>query len=154
MKTLIQLTASFAVAAAVLLTANHILSAHAELEGAVPAPNATLTTAPKQIKLVFSEALQAAGNRITLRDARKAKVAIGKTARDPSDSAKKTLIASVPDKLPVGEYTVEWKNLSVDGHSEKGSYTFFLAAPAAWTDPAIKVAVKAGKESEGCGKGI
>lgn len=154
MKKRIHLTASFALAAAILLTSNLSASAHGEIESAEPTPNAKITQAPKQIKLVFSEELQAVGNSIVLLDAQGVKVGLGKTELDPTDAARKTLIASAPGALAPGKYTVQWKNLSVDGHAETGDYTFTFAAPAALVDMAIKFALMAGKDPVVCGKEI
>ena len=154
MKKLMHLTASFALAAAMLLTANQSASAHGDIESAEPAPNAKITQAPKQIKILFSEELQAVGNSITLLDAKGGKVALGKTQLDPADATRKTLIASVPGTLPPSNYTVQWKNLSVDGHSEQGDYTFTFAAPAAMANVALKFDLLAGKDPVACGKEI
>lgn len=154
MKTLTNFTASIALAAAMLMTSNNSAVAHADLVQAEPAPNARITEAPRQIKLVFSEALQAVGNSITLQYAQGAKIAVGKAELDPADTSKTTLIASVPEKLPIGTYSIGWKNLSEDGHSEKGSYKFALAAPAAAANTMLKFAFVAGKEAVACGKEI
>jgi uncharacterized repeat protein (TIGR04052 family) len=154
MKTTTRITAALALAAAMLLSAGRSASAHAELVSAEPAPNSQITTPPKQIKLVFSEALEAVGNSITLLDAKKTAVTIGKASLDPADDAKTTIVAEVPDGLPLGDYTVQWRNLSVDGHSEAGSFGFTLAAPAAATDMAVKFALVAGNEPVTCGEKI
>jgi uncharacterized repeat protein (TIGR04052 family) len=143
-----------ALAGALLLSVNQFAAAHSELVSADPAPNSQITTPPKQIKLVFSEALEPAGNSITLLDAKKKTVDIGKAALDPADGDMKTLIAAVPAALPLGDYTVQWKTLSTDGHSEKGSFGFTLAAPAAMADMAVKFAFVAGNEPVACGKEI
>lgn len=151
MKTSIQLVAAFALATSLALTTNRSTSAHAMLVSAEPAPNSTIGASPKQIKLTFSEALQDVGHAVTLLDEKKNKVEIGKPMLDPQDKSKKTLVAQVPTELAVGKYTVEWKTLSTDGHTEKGSFTFTLAEMAQMT---LKFAFKAGKEPVTCGKEI
>lgn len=151
MKTPLQLAAAFALAASILTTTNQTTYGHAVLVSAEPAPNSTVGTAPRQIKLTFSEALQDVGHSITLLDEKKNKVELGKPTLDPQDKSKKTLIAEIPAKLTVGTYTVQWRTLSTDGHTEKGSYTFALAEMAEMT---LKFAFKAGKEPIACGKEI
>ncbi len=151
MKNSIRRAAIFALAASLILTTNRTTHAHAMLVSADPAPNSTVGVSPKQIKLVFSEELQAVGHSIALLDEKKTKIELGKPMLDPEDKAKKTLIAEVPTTLAAGSYTVEWKTLSTDGHTEKGSFKFTLAEMAEMT---LKFAFKAGKEPVACGKEI
>jgi hypothetical protein len=40
------------------------------------------------------------------------------------DPAGTTLIVTVTGALPAGAYTVDWRALSKDGHTTKGSYVF------------------------------
>ncbi len=121
------------------------------LVNADPAPNSTIGTPPKQIKLVFSEALQAVGHTVTLLDEKKNKIELGKPMLDPEDKSNKTLIVAVPTTLPVGNYTVEWRSLSTDGHAERGSFKFTLADMVEMT---LQFAFMAGKEPVACGKEI
>lgn len=121
------------------------------LVSAEPAPNSTISTSPKQIKLVFSGPLQEVGHSINLLDAKQNKIALGKAMLDPADKSKKTLMAEVPVELAAGAYTVEWRVLYSDGHSEKQSYKFTLAEMAEMT---LTFAFKAGKEPVTCGKEI
>jgi uncharacterized repeat protein (TIGR04052 family) len=51
----------------------------------------------------------------------------------------------------MGSYTVEWRNLSTDGHSERGRFSFTLAEMAEMT---LKFALKAGKDAVACGQEI
>jgi len=147
----LQVAIAFALVASMSLTANRTASAHAELVSAEPAPNSVIAQPPKQIKLVFSQALQAVGHTITLLNEKKNKVEIGKAMLDPADNSGKTLVAEIATALPMGKYTVEWKNLSTDGHSERGRFTFTLAEMTTMT---LKFAMKAGKEPVACGKEI
>ncbi len=124
--------------------------AHAKLVSAEPAPNATITELPKQLKLAFSEKLQL-GSSITVLDASKQKVALGES-RIEADG--KTFVVALPNKLASGSYTVQWKTLSEDGHTEKGSYTFKLDAPNVTGDVSLKFALKAGNAVVSCGKQV
>ena len=104
-----------------------------------------------QLKLVFSEKIQVPGTSVTLLDASKQKVTLGESK---IDSDGKTFLVTLPNKLGSGAYTVQWKSLSDDGHTEKGSYTFKLDAPNVTGVVNLKFALKAGNTSVACGKAI
>ncbi len=136
--------------------------AHADLVSAEPAPNSTITTAPKQLRLVFDEKLVALGTKIRLIDAAGAPVALGKGFIDPD--APKAFIVPIeaPDKLAAGAFTVRWTAQSEDGHLESGVYRFKLAKPAEAAAPSattpealtLRFALKAGPDAVTCGKDI
>jgi len=111
---------------AVALSSGQMAVAHAELEGAAPAPGSTITQSPKQLRLIFSEGIELMGTRVSLLDANNNAVVLDEPQLDSSDADNRTLVVGVPASLTAGGYTVQWKNLSVDGHSEKGSYAFTL----------------------------
>jgi len=106
-------------------------SAHAHLVSSTPADGAVLDAAPAQIVLVFSEELSPEGNLITVTDGSGATVDAGDTVLDMSDPERKTLTVSLRSGLGDGVYTVSWKNTSTDGHSEEGTLSFTVGAPAA-----------------------
>lgn len=125
---------SLAVVVFALLHAN-IASAHAELQSSTPADGASLTTAPSQVVLVFTEELKAEGNAIQVTNAAGTRVDQNDTAVDKRDPDRKTLIVSLKPNLPGGVYSVAWKNNGADGHSEEGSFSFSVAT-ASTTAPA------------------
>lgn len=115
--TLIILAAGASVAAAL----------HTHLVKADPAVDATVAETPSVVRLWFNErpevALSAA---VLLKDtAPIARIVMAKT----DDSL--SISGPVPVKLDPGEYTVQWKTGSADGHPVRGSYkfTFTPAAP-------------------------
>lgn len=128
-------------------------SAHASIVTAAPAVNAVVTESPKQIRATFKEQLQL-GSSLSLIDANKQNVETGKAVIDPTDASGRTLVADVPVTLAAGKYTVSWKTLSVDGHTEKGTYAFTLDLPNVTGDVTLRFGLMAGKEPVACGKDI
>lgn len=98
--------------------------AHAILERADPPPNAALATPPAEIRLWFSEPLEAGFSGLTLLDTNGTPVTLPSIAVDSSDPYQ--LVAQI-DSLPDGLYTVSWRALSAaDGHVTQGSYAFSI----------------------------
>jgi methionine-rich copper-binding protein CopC len=96
---------------------------HLELVRAEPAPNATVTASPKQLKLWFSESIELAGTRVQLENARNEAVKLGKLSVDTAALAPAVIV--VPQPLPAGKYTVTW-HASDDGHPSTGKYSFLV----------------------------
>ncbi|AMS17413.1 hypothetical protein A3218_25080 [Pseudomonas chlororaphis] len=93
--------------------------AHAHLQSQVPAADSTVS-APSELRLVFSEGVEAAFTKVSLsKDG--AAVAIKALATEGAD--KKTLVVT-PAPLAAGAYKVEWHAVSVDTHKSEGSYSF------------------------------
>ena len=110
--------------------------AHADLIGAIPAADSTLTAAPTAVRLVFSEELAATGNLITVVDASGNSVDQNDTQVVMSDPQRQTLEVSLKSGLVAGNYTVRWKNTSSDGHSVEGEFRFSIATAPATPVPA------------------
>jgi methionine-rich copper-binding protein CopC len=108
-----------------------VARAHANLVSSDPADGARLTAAPATITLIFSEELKPDGNLITVTDAGGTQVDAGDTALDLNDPNRATLTVSLRSGLGDGTYTVRWKNVSTDGHSEEGTLSFTVGAAAA-----------------------
>jgi methionine-rich copper-binding protein CopC len=98
--------------------------AHAHLKSAVPAADGTVKTAPSELDLTFSEALNLKFSGVKVTGPNKASIKIGEGMLMNSGT---TLMVPVTDKLPAGKYTVEWHALSTDGHKTNGSYSFTIA---------------------------
>lgn len=99
-------------------------SAHAHLEFSLPADKATVS-APSAIELRFSEAV-----RVTSLTLQQGTAAASKLAA-PASSNKHV---SVPvSGLTPGDYKVNWRAASADGHLVSGTFAFTVdpAAPAA-----------------------
>jgi len=104
------------------LAITHPVWAHAHLKMAVPADNSEVSVSPKQLKLQFSEALEAAFSGVQLKDAKGSVVPTASSSRDPAD--KRSLIVPLDKPLAAGKYQVDWHALSVDGHKTQGQYSF------------------------------
>jgi hypothetical protein len=94
--------------------------AHAFLDHANPRVGSTVTTAPRELLLWFTEKLEPAFSTVEVRNAQGAVVS-GKAQVAGSDGTE----LRVPLKaLPAGTYQVIWRVLSVDTHRTQGSFTF------------------------------
>lgn len=98
--------------------------AHAFLESAVP-PVGGNASAVSELRLTFTEALEPAFSTVSLRHSGGAPVPGAKTAIDPHDP--KVLIVTLPQKLPPGQYKVQWRVVSVDTHHTQGDYAFTVS---------------------------
>jgi copper resistance protein C len=95
--------------------------AHATLQQAVPAVGSTIAAAPTEIRLKFSEGMEAALSRVTV-SGDKGAVQTARPHTEPGD--KSTLIVSLPGSLKAGTYKVQWRVVSVDSHRTEGSFSF------------------------------
>ena len=107
--------------------------AHARLVRAEPAKGAEVSPAPKQIDLWFNELLEDGFNTLTVFPAselsstgKHTNLAKDKPVVDAKDHTHLTIIL---EPLPPGEYVIEWRVLSRDGHSAPGRSTFRVRAP-------------------------
>jgi copper transport protein len=108
------------------------LLAHANLLRSDPPANAALTDAPEEIRLWFSEPLEAAFSRIELRDSQGSPLDTPPAEVDPADAMQMSLR---PGELPDGVYTVAWQVVSsADGHATRGTFAFSVGVAAAFTD--------------------
>lgn len=107
-----------AVAAAVAFAAGPA-AAHARLVGATPAPNATVV-ATRTLSLTFSERTVPAFSGFDVVNAAGEKVAIETSVAEDG----KTLTGTLARALSAGEYRLDWRIASTDGHRMTGSYTF------------------------------
>lgn len=112
---------------ALLLTGAVVsLSAHLKVEKTVPETGAVIESAPKELRVWFSQsptvpvsslALAGPDGAITL-----GKVAAGQTDGKPDRS----LVAPVTGTMPAGKYTATWKTSGGDGHIQTGTFEFTL----------------------------
>lgn len=98
--------------------------AHAFLDHADPAVGSTVKSAPAQVQIWFSEALEPAFSTIAVNDGQGHKVAPGKARVDPADH---TLLELDIATLPPGTYKVVWRAVSVDTHVTEGNFNFTVA---------------------------
>jgi copper transport protein len=106
--------------------------AHARLVRAEPKSAAELSAAPKRIELWFNELLEDGFNTVKIFPAadlvaeKQRNFAKGKPQVDAKD---RTHIIVDLTSMPPGEYIVEWRVLSRDGHSAPGRSTFRVRTP-------------------------
>ncbi|HEY2596275.1 MAG TPA: CopD family protein [Chloroflexota bacterium] len=102
--------------------------AHAVLLKTTPSSSESLSSAPSQVQLLFSEPLDPAFSHVQVRDASGQLVDNGDSQVDPNND--QLLTASLRAGLPNGVYTVEWRNLSaIDVHPDAGQYRLFVGVP-------------------------
>ena len=95
--------------------------AHAALLRTTPAASVTINTLPRQVALVYSEAVEPRFAIVSVTDAG----AHPQTAGPPQRSAANADELDVPLKhLRRGWYLVVWRVISVDGHPVRGAFTF------------------------------
>jgi methionine-rich copper-binding protein CopC len=90
---------------------------HAHLSKSIPAAGAAVST-PTEIVLAFTEPLEAAFSTIELRDS------AGKTVKTDKVVVKDNVMRLPLKSLAAGQYTVNWRVLSVDTHKTDGKFTF------------------------------
>ena len=101
--------------------------AHARVVHSDPEANAELQKSPRRIELWFNELLEEGFNVMEVFASRETKSpqrtnrTDGKPAVDPDD---RTHLTVGIHELPPGEYVVQWRVLSRDGHSAPGRFTF------------------------------
>ncbi|MDB6110338.1 MAG: yobA [Pedosphaera sp.] len=106
----------------------HEARAHASLVRAQPAPGSTVR-APAQIDLWFNELLEDGFNSVAvipteelnLNPGEQFNLALGAPTVDPQDH---THLRVQVAPMPAGDYLVEWRVLSRDGHSATGRFSF------------------------------
>ena len=94
--------------------------AHAFLDHAEPRVGTSVTSAPREVSLWFTQNLEAAFSTVEVHDASGARVDQGK----PQVSAGVMRIGLKP--LPPGTYKVHWHILSVDTHTTEGAFSFHV----------------------------
>jgi methionine-rich copper-binding protein CopC len=96
--------------------------AHAFLDNAMPKVGSVVTSAPKVIRIKFTQGVEAAFSHIQLFTADGQMVAIGQASVDPDDATE--LTAPITGALAPGRYEVRWDVVSVDTHRTNGHFPF------------------------------
>lgn len=102
-------------------------SAHVSLTGTTPADGASVDAAPTAVELTYSDALLEVGNVVAVAGP------AGPLVLDPLQVSDRTLVQPLPADLPPGEYTVQWRAASGDGHPIEGTFAFTSTAAAPTT---------------------
>lgn len=119
------------VCTALLLALAPAAFAHARLVRSLPARDAQLNEPPARVELWFNELLDEEFNTIEVFPAEeltakgRSNLAKGKPVVDRTD---RTHLTANVGALSAGEYVVEWRVLSRDGHSAPGRLTFRVLA--------------------------
>ena len=104
---------------------------HTKLVKAEPGMDATVTQAPAEVRLWFSEKPEAALTSAALMKEDHSPVA---TVRMKPTDDSLVVAGPVPVTLEPGRYMVMWKTASKDGHVVRGTY-YFTFDPAAEAKP-------------------
>jgi hypothetical protein len=107
---------------AVAAAAIHVpVFAHAFLDHADPKVGSIVAVAPTELRLWFSQDVESAFTTAEVLDATGKRV---DTGHPQIDRQQKELLHVPLAKLPPGEYTVNWRVVSVDTHPTVGQFTF------------------------------
>ena len=107
-----------------LVSTSNLALAHAQLLSAVPAVGSVVAVSPDELKLKFSEGIEAKLSKVDLMNATDMIDDIAVLSTDPND--KTVLIAKLKHPLPAVTYMVMWRAVSVDTHKTQGDYLFVI----------------------------
>ena len=113
-----------------VLLAPDSASAHASVDISTPADRSTLPQAPTEVRIRFTEAIELAFSRITVKSSSGKTVSRG-VLRQPAPN---TLTLDL-NPLEPGTYRIEWRVLSVDAHVTHGVLRFTIAPRRTGTAP-------------------
>jgi copper resistance protein C len=99
--------------------------AHAELNTTSPAADAILQSAPPEVAIEFSEAVEPKFSKIQVQDSKGLRVDKGDVHAAPTNPNRLT-VGLAP--LQPGTYKVTWRITSTDTHKTSGSFSFKIAA--------------------------
>lgn len=97
-------------------------SAHVSLTGTTPAAGSSVDTAPAAVELTYSDALLGVGNAVSVTGP------AGVLELEPLQVVDRSLVQPLPADLPPGQYTVQWRAASGDGHPIEGELAFTSTA--------------------------
>jgi copper resistance protein C len=98
--------------------------AHAFLKTASPAVGSTVSQAPSQVMINFTEGVEPQFSTITVKNAQGQQVQTGKPHLVGGD----THLAVNVKPLPPGTYTVAWHATATDTHKTQGTFHFIVAS--------------------------
>jgi methionine-rich copper-binding protein CopC len=116
----------FVLVGVLLASAVVALSAHLKVEKTLPESGATITAAPKELRVWFSQNPTLPVSSLTL-EGPNGKVEMGKVAAGQTDGkADRSVVAAIVGTLTPGKYTASWKTSGSDGHILTGTFEFTL----------------------------
>ena len=108
--------------------------AHAHLKRSEPAGGSQLASAPKFIRLWFSEQPELSMTFASLSDSAGHSIALSAAEREASGQM--GIAFQVSSVLPAGRYTFSWRTAASDGHPSSGRFVFVvLPQPAQASEP-------------------
>ncbi len=110
--------------AATFVAASSPAFAHAFLDSALPRVGSTISAAPSEVLLTFTQGVEPDFSRIEVQDASGARVDEGAPHTAAGDPTK---FAVPVKKLAPGTYTVIWHVTSVDTHKTQGRFQFTVS---------------------------
>lgn len=126
------------------LTGTTAASAHADLVSMSPEPGSTVTEAIQLVTLTFGEEVTAMGSTVVVLDPNGNDVQLGVTIQGPA------VTITIGELATTGEYHVNYRINSVDGHIVEGSEVFTYAGPVAQPTPtAVATIAGGGDDDEG-----
>jgi len=111
---------TIAASIALLLALSGGAFAHAHLDHASPKVGSTVSPAPQEVVLWFTEKLEGAFSTIEVRSEQGTAMQAGKA----TVSGDRTQLRVSLKALPPGSYKVIWQVMSVDTHRTQGDFTF------------------------------
>jgi methionine-rich copper-binding protein CopC len=123
MKMIKNIPVGWGLAALLFLTIQSQAWAHAFLDHADPKVGGTVTNAPKEVKIWFTQSIEPVFSSVIIQGDNGKEV--DKKDMRQDDKNKSLLIVSVPP-LPDGTYTVVWHVVSVDTHRTQGRFKFTI----------------------------
>lgn len=99
---------------------------HLRLVATSPAADSAVAGSPAEIRLFFSEAPRLRGTTIRLTRGADELVESTEAAADPEDA--KELFIRPASPLAPGAYTVHWRVIAEDGHTQRGTFEFRVTA--------------------------
>lgn len=99
---------------------------HLRLVRTAPAGDSIVAGSPAEIRLFFSEPPNMRGTTVRLVDAAEALVASTDAVADSADTKEVFIRPNAP--LRPGRYTVQWRVIAQDGHTQRGTFDFQVRA--------------------------
>jgi len=101
---------------------------HLRLLSTAPAADTVVSASPAEIRLFFSEPPQMRGTTVRLVNAAEELVATTSAEADAEDP--KEVFIRPESPLAAGSYTVIWRVIAQDGHTQRGDFSFPVGSPA------------------------
>ena len=96
--------------------------AHVGMLNSSPAKNGFVSSSPEKVTIKFGGELEPAFSKVEVFDQNDKKISRKTTFL----KSNKVMESELDENLPPGTYTVKIKSMSLDGHTIKEEYTFFI----------------------------